>query len=90
MKKDSLAKDILRQIIIIVIAVLINCGGGVLATRFSFPFWCDSLGTVFAAYLLGPVSGAIIGAGSIIISSFISGSFGIYFITSIAIGLIVG
>lgn len=90
MKKDSLAKDILRQIIITVIAVLINCGGGVLATRFSFPFWCDSLGTVFAAYLLGPVSGAIIGAGSNIISSFISGSFGFYFITSIAIGLIVG
>lgn len=35
-EERQFSKDILRQIIITVIAVLINCGGGVLATRFHF------------------------------------------------------
>lgn len=83
-------RKLLRGFLLTVLFVCANVFGARLAVVLSLPVWLDSVGTVFAAYLFGPLSGAIVGAGSNIISSVLFGSHMIYFITSIAIGTVTG
>ncbi|MCR5430952.1 MAG: HD domain-containing protein [Lachnospiraceae bacterium] len=70
--------------------VIINFIGRMLASRLQLPLWLDSLGTVFAAYVLGPISGALVGCTENIVFSFWNPNSIAYCITSIAIGLGVG
>ena len=46
----------------ILLCLFLNWGGDQLATRWNWPVWLDSVGTVLAAYLLGPWCGAVVGA----------------------------
>ena len=70
--------------------VLVNFLGKYLAAELELPLWLDCLGTVFAAYVLGPISGAVVGCTVNIMYSFRDPSSLIYGITSIFIGLVVG
>jgi len=48
--------------IFVIGCILINCIGKWLAGALQLPLWMDSFGTVLAAYVLGPICGAFIGA----------------------------
>lgn len=40
----------------VIVCILLNLGGKVLAQKLQLPVWMDSFGTVWAAYTLGKVS----------------------------------
>ena len=46
----------------VAVNILINCIGKIVAKELQLPLWLDSFGSVYTAYLLGPVCGAIVGA----------------------------
>lgn len=76
--------------IFIVLMILINYFGKVIAAYYSLPIWMDSIGTVYAAYVCDPFCGAVVGlAGNIMYGIKDTTSF-IYGITSVAIGVSVG
>lgn len=81
-------KAYLLQILLTTACVAANLFGGWFATGLSLPLWLDSVGTILAAYFMGPVCGVLVGAGSNIISSFIYGSLVVYALTSVAIALV--
>lgn len=70
--------------------LILNCGGKVLAEFWGLPLWLDALGTVFAAYALGPFCGAVIGAATNIIYGIYSPIAFLYVLTNISVGIIVG
>lgn len=70
--------------------LILNCGGKALAEFLGLPLWLDALGTVFAAYALGPVCGAVIGAATNIIYGIYSPIAFLYVLTNISVGIIVG
>ena len=76
--------------IFIVGCSLINYIGKVLADTLVLPVWLDSVGTVFAAYMFGPVCGAIVGATVNIILSLHSQVALFYGLTNIMVGVTVG
>ena len=47
--------------LLILFSILINYGGSLFATINKLPVWLDSAGTAVAAYLGGPVCGAMVG-----------------------------
>jgi energy-coupling factor transport system substrate-specific component len=73
-----------------ILCVLINYGGKELAEYYSLPLWLDAFGTVLAAYMLGPVWGAVVGVAGNIIHGFSNPVSFIYALTSMSIGLCVG
>ncbi len=76
--------------LIVVVCVLVNFLGRRLAASLELPLWLDSFGTVFAAYVLGPISGAIVGCtGNVIYSIWDEPSL-VYGVVSIFIGVTVG
>lgn len=79
------------QIVLFVIAcILINYVGRSIAVNLRLPLWLDAFGTVFAAYALGPVPGALVGLISNLLYGLQDTVACLYGITSIAIGLVVG
>ncbi len=80
----------LKTILTVLLCILINYAGKKIADNYSLPLWMDAFGTVLAAYILGPWSGAIVGATGNIIYSIEDSSSLIYAITSFSIGLSVG
>lgn len=75
---------------IVVGCVLLNYLGKWMAEVAILPVWFDAFGTVIAAYLLGPVCGAMVGATLNIVYGMQNPVALIYGITSIAIGISVG
>lgn len=90
-EKNSFLRFNTPALVLLPAAVGINYIGKYFATVLKLPLWLDSIGTVLASMLSGPIAGALCGA----INNVISGltvdpiSF-IYAITSIAIGLTTG
>ena len=80
----------LKVIAVVVGCVIVNFFGRALAVNLELPLWLDSIGTVFAAYVLGPFSGALVGCTQNIIYFFWNSNSLVYCITSITIGLGVG
>lgn len=74
----------------IVGCILINYMGKGLTALFVLPVWLDSVGTVFVAYVFGPVCGAIVGAAVNIIYSLHSWTELFYGLTNIMVGVAVG
>ena len=84
-KKDCLVS------VFVIVCILLNLGGKVLAQRFQLPLWMDSFGTALAAYALGPVCGAIVGVSvNVIYGILYSYTYMIYGLVSIALGVIIG
>lgn len=76
--------------IFVIVCILINYINKTLTGIFKLPFWLDSVGTVFAAYALGPICGAIVGAASNIIYSMRVTPSIYYVITNVLVGVIIG
>ena len=75
----------------VILCILLNLGGKVLAQKLQLPVWMDSFGTVLAAYTLGPVCGAIVGVSvNVIYGLLYSFTHIIYGLISMALGVIVG
>ncbi len=74
------------------ICLFINLAGKAVASSFNLPFWLDSFGTVFAAYLLGPVPGAAIGIVTNLIYGVVTASEAsmFYCLINMCIGIAVG
>lgn len=83
-------KTIFRQSVFVLLCVIINFSGKLLADNLSFPVWLDTIGTVFGAYFLGPVCGAVIGATTNVMYSFFSPVALYYILTNILVGILVG
>ena len=80
-------KNIIKKVLITFICIFINLFGKYLATTFQLPLWMDSFGTVFAAYVFGPVYGAVVGCTVNIVHSFNDIYLMVYSINSIFIGI---
>jgi len=74
----------------VIICILINYIGKFEADNLSLPIWLDSVGTGLAAYILGPVCGAIIGAAGNIIYGLNDYLSFVYTLTGTAIGVTMG
>ena len=70
--------------------ILINIAGSRLAAGWNLPLWMDSLGTVLCAYMLGPVSGALVGLSANLMSAILFHTSVVYAANGIVLGLIVG
>lgn len=77
-------------LMLIPVAVGINYIGKWLASVLKLPLWLDSIGTVLASMLAGPLIGAISGAVNNVIFGFTDPISFIYALTSIGIGLAAG
>lgn len=93
MKKKSMwsLKLNTAALVLIPAAVGINYIGKLFAGALKLPLWLDSIGTILAAFLAGPIVGALCGAINNVIYGFTLDpvSF-IYAVTSIAIGIAAG
>lgn len=79
------------SLVLIPAAVGINYIGKLFAGVLKLPLWLDSIGTVLASMLSGPIIGAICGAiNNIIYGLTMDPVSFIYALTSIAIGIVVG
>jgi len=92
MKKQSMWSLRLStaSLVLIPVAVGINYIGKFIAGLLKLPLWLDSIGTVLAAMLGGPIVGALAGAINNIIYGFTDPISFVYAITSVAIGLVAG
>jgi len=78
-------------LVLIPVAVGINYVGKLFAQVLRLPLWLDSIGTVIASMLSGPIVGAISGAINNIIYGLTMDPISfVYALTSVAIGLTVG
>ena len=76
-----------RVILVVLGCVIVNFAGRSFAAWLELPLWLDSIGTIFAAYVLGPICGAAVGCTQNIIFFFWNSYSIAYCFTSIAIGL---
>ena len=72
------------------VCILINYFGKALSDMLTLPIWLDSVGTVFSAYALGPVCGAIVGVTSNIMYCLHSSVSLFYGLTGMGVGITVG
>lgn len=79
------------SLVLIPVAVAVNYVGGLLARTTGLPLYLDSIGTVLAAAVAGPVVGALAGAvNNIFLGLTVSPVAFWYAITSVAIGVVAG
>lgn len=91
MKKIFETKFNAFSVMVIIICVAINFYGKLLVSIVDLPLYCDAIGTCIAAYLCGPVIGAICGAISNIIVGISQDIQSLlYCFTSIGLGIVVG
>ena len=74
----------------VLLCLFLNWGGDQLVSRWNWPVWLDSAGTMLSAYLLGPWCGAIIGATTNALGHILYGVSWWYAAISILVGLIAG
>ena len=74
------------------LCVLLNVGGGRLASGLRLPLWLDSFGTALSAYVGGPVCGSLVGVTGNLIDGLGSGNplGAVYALTSVALAVVVG
>lgn len=90
-KKNSFLRFNTPALVLLPAAVGINYIGKYFATVLKLPLWLDSIGTVLASMLSGPIAGALCGAINNVISGLTVDPISlIYAVTSIAIGLTTG
>ncbi|MDR1559747.1 MAG: ECF transporter S component [Clostridiales bacterium] len=78
------------SLVLIPAAVGVNYIGKLFAQLLKLPLWLDSIGTVLASMLAGPIIGALAGLINNIIYGFMDPVSFVYGITSVAIGVVVG
>lgn len=92
MKKKSIwtLKLNTATLALIPMAVAINYIGKMIAATLKLPLWLDSIGTIFTAFVAGPIAGAIVGGLTNVISGLTDPISLVYALTNIAIGLVAG
>ncbi len=93
MKKQSMwsLRFSTASLVLIPVAVGVNYIGKFIAGLLKLPLWLDSIGTVLAAMLGGPIVGALAGAINNVVYGLTADPISfVYAITSVAIGLAVG
>lgn len=76
-----------KRLVMIALAIAINIAGSKLALFMSLPIYMDSIGTVLASILLGPVAGGTVGFLAGVISGIMGDIYALYFAPS---GIIMG
>ena len=74
----------------VLLCLALNYAGSTLSNAHSWPLWLDSAGTMFCAYLFGPVCGAIVGLTTNLLFYIASGDPWYYCAVSVAIAVVVG
>ena len=74
----------------ILLCLFLNWGGDQVVSRWNWPIWLDSVGTVLCAYLLGPWCGAAVGVTSNLLAHILYGIHWYYALVSIVIALVAG
>ena len=74
----------------ILLCLFMNWGGDQMVSRWQWPVWLDSAGTMLAAYMLGPWCGAIVGATTNMLGFILYGVPWYYAFISILVALIAG
>ena len=71
----------------ITMCICLNIGGKLFSVWLELPLWLDSLGTALAAYIAGPVCGAMVGFTGNMAYSVVNNFSAAYSITNIALGI---
>ena len=71
-----------QVILLVLLCILCNVAGRALTTRFRWPLWLDSFGTVCCSYVLGCVCGVMVGVTGNLIFSILFHARWIYLLTS--------
>lgn len=90
MGKEIKYYGVIKVFLIVFFCILTDVAGRAIAVKFTLPMWLDCGGTVFAAYVLGPVCGSIVGVTYNVIFTFWNPVSMIFSVTSILIGICVG
>lgn len=83
-------KKTYQVILLVVLCILCNCAGRILTTRYQWPLWLDSFGTVACSYTLGGICGILVGTTSNLIYSAILHAHWVYLLTSVTLAILVG
>ena len=83
-------KSVFRYSSFVVICIIVNFSGRMIASKYQLPFWLDCFGTAYCAYSMGPVCGAIVGLASNIISGIFDSRAFVYGLTNITVGVVIG
>ena len=79
-----------QLIMFVSVCLIINLFGKKIAEAGQLPLWLDSIGTVLAAYVIGPFAGAVTGLGvNLMYGAFSANSYA-YALTNIAVGITAG
>ena len=74
----------------ITMCICLNIGGKFFSVWLELPLWLDSFGTALAAYIGGPVCGAMVGFTGNMAYGVVNHLSAVYSITNIALGIILG
>ena len=74
----------------VILCISANLLGKMIASTHEIPLWLDAFGTVFAAYILGPIPGAAVGFSTNFLYGIITGTSQFYGIVNMLIGICVG
>ncbi|GAP16164.1 ECF transporter S component [Levilinea saccharolytica] len=88
-KKRSSRIPLTYVVALVPVAAALNIVGGQINTILKLPIFLDMIGTAVAAIVLGPWWGALVGAITNIVSSFISGPIGLPFAVVNVVGALV-
>lgn len=78
-------------VLFIISCIFVNYIGKIIAEHFALPLWLDSVGTVFTAYVLGPVCGAVVGVTvNVIYGILFSYTYMVYALVSAMVAVLVG
>lgn len=79
-----------KIVLFVLICIVMNLGGKLLAVKLELPLWADSFGTALCAYIGGPLCGAMVGLTSNLAYGLINSLSFAYSLTGIALGIVVG
>ena len=83
-------RSLLQFSLIIILCILLNYFGALLALALHLPMWLDSFGTLLSAYVGGPIVGSMVGLTGNLIKSMATGISPVYALVSIALAVIFG
>lgn len=89
-KKKWLFELSVVNIMICFFSIIINIMGDQLSVCCLLPFWLDMIGTIFAAGVLGPLAGGLVGIVSGSISVVLSSTTFLYAIIHLVLGIMIG
>ena len=76
--------------LLILVCLFLNWGGDQMVSRWSWPVWLDSIGTMLAAYLLGPWCAAVVGATTNLLGYILYGVPWYYVVISVLVAIVAG